>query len=263
MTTPRAVPIYQVDAFASRLFEGNPAAVCPLDDWLPDRTLQQIASENNLAETAFFVRTGRRYRLRWFTPAIEVDLCGHATLASAHVIANELEPGRQVIEFDSRSGPLRAVREGERFALDFPSRRAERSQDDPALVVALGREPVELWQTADTRLAVFASEQDVRALEPDMAALTQQRVAVIATAPGREVDFVSRFFAPAWGIPEDPVTGSAHCTLTPYWSERLDKAELTAHQVSARGGELWLQDQGDRTRITGRTVLYLRGTIFV
>jgi PhzF family phenazine biosynthesis protein len=257
------LPLYQVDAFASRVFSGNPAAVCPLPAWLPDTTLQAVAAENNLSETAFFVGASGRYHIRWFTPAQEVDLCGHATLASAEVILGTLEPGRAEVIFDSASGPLRVGREGERLVLDFPARPPVRFDVTEELVQALGARPQEAWKARDL-MAVFAAEPDVRHLAPDterVAAL--DAFAVIVTAPGRESDFVSRFFAPAKGVPEDPVTGSAHCTLVPYWAERLGKTRLHALQVSARGGELFCELRGDRVLIGGRAARYLEGTIEV
>ncbi len=257
------IPIYQVDAFASEVFKGNPAAVCPLEDWLPDQTLQAIAAENNLSETAFLVARGSDYDLRWFTPAAEVDLCGHATLGSAYVIANRLRPGADSIRFHTRSGILTVTRQGESFTLDFPALKRERAPDDPEVAAALGAAPVEIWQSMDL-MAVFQSEADVRGLRPDLTKVAALKTrGVIATAPGGECDFVSRFFAPQSGIPEDPVTGSAHCISTPYWAQRLGKSKLTARQISKRGGELFCEDRGDRVRIAGRAVLYLEGTIRV
>lgn len=261
------LPIYQVDAFADVVFAGNPAAVVPLDSWLPDGTLQAIAMENNLAETAFVVRQGDGYALRWFTPTVEVDLCGHATLATAFVIATILEPGRGRIGFSTReAGVLTVTRDGDLYTLDFPSRPAEPLADAPAgLLAALGGPaPVALLKARDV-VAVYEDEAAVRALAPDMGALaTIEGFAVSVTAPGRDgVDFVSRFFAPSQGIPEDPVTGSAHCTLIPYWAARLGKDRLAARQVSARGGSLACELAGDRVRIGGRAVLFLEGVIHV
>jgi predicted PhzF superfamily epimerase YddE/YHI9 len=228
--------LFQVDAFASRVFAGNPAAVVPLERWLDDATLQAIAAENNLSETAFFVGGEGDYAIRWMTPVEEVDLCGHATLASGWVVMNELEPGRREVGFRSKSGPLSVAARGERLALDFPA-----------------------WPPQP---AVFDSEGDVRALQPDMAKTAAlDRLGVIATAPGRDCDFVSRFFAPGAGIPEDPVTGRAHCTLVPYWSKRLGRTSLFARQVSKRGGELWCEHRGERVEIAGHAVKYLEGVI--
>jgi len=258
------LPIYQVDAFASRMFAGNPAAVCPLEDWLSDATMQAIAAENNLSETAFFVKTGDgSFDLRWFTPAVEVDLCGHATLGSAFVIANYLEPTLSEIRFQSRSGPLTVTRDGDLFTLDFPARRPRRVADDAELAAALGATPAELWRDRNA-MAVFASQAEVTALAPDMAALAAfDAGGVIATAPGADCDFVSRYFAPRVGIPEDPVTGSAHCELAPYWATRLDRGRMSARQISARGGELTVALRGERVLISGRVAPYLQGRIRV
>lgn len=258
------LPIYQVDAFASRIFAGNPAAVCPLEDWPSDATMQAIAAENNLSETAFFVKTGDgSFDLRWFTPAVEVDLCGHATLGSAFVIANYLDPTLSEIRFQSRSGPLTVTRDGDVFTLDFPARRPQRVADDAELAAALGAAPAELWRDRNA-MAVFATEAEVAALAPDMAALaTFDAGGVIATAPGADCDFVSRYFAPRAGIPEDPVTGSAHCELAPYWAARLDRGRMSARQISARGGELTVALRGERVLISGRVAPYLQGRILV
>jgi len=254
--------LFQVDAFASRTFTGNPAAVVPLDRWLPDATMQEIAAENNLSETAFFVGEKGYFHIRWMTPVDEVDLCGHATLASAWVVFNEIENGRSEVHFRSRSGPLRVSALGDTLSLDFPSRPPEAAPSAiAALAEALGSRPGDVLASRDY-LAVFETEDEVRALRPDMPKVAAlDRMAVIATAPGRDCDFVSRFFGPAVGVPEDPVTGSAHCTLVPYWSRRLAKTSLFARQVSARGGELWCEDRGDRVTIAGRCVKYLEGTI--
>jgi PhzF family phenazine biosynthesis protein len=255
------IPIYQIDAFASRLFAGNPAAVCPLQEWLTDQQLQSIAAENNLSETAFFVPHGEGYQLRWFTPAVEVDLCGHATLASAFVILNYLEPTASAVRFETRSGQLEVRRDADLLAMDFPARPPVRCPIPADLVEALGAAPLELWEARDY-LAVYQTEEQVRALAPDMRTLAAVgHFAAIVTAPGSDADFVSRFFAPAVGVPEDPVTGSAHCTLLPYWAERLGKTQLHARQVSARGGELWCELRSDRVSIAGRAVLYLEGTL--
>jgi len=256
------IPIYQVDAFTSRVFGGNPAAVCPLESWLDDATLQAIAAENNLSETAFFVGRDGRYDIRWMTPAAEVDLCGHATLASGWVVFNRLETGRAEVEFGSRSGPLKVVREGDLLALDFPARPPEPIVDARPVGEALGRPPRELLAARRDYLALYDTEEEVRALRPDMPRVAAlDRHAVIASAPGRSCDFVSRFFAPALGIPEDPVTGSSHCTLVPYWAGRLGKDRLSARQVSARGGELLCELRGARVRIAGRAALFLEGRI--
>lgn len=257
------LPIYQVDAFASRLFGGNPAAVVIMGDWLPDATLQAIAQENNLSETAFVVPRQGFYDLRWFTPAVEVDLCGHATLASAHVLlAHGHESGEEVL-FRYQGGELRVRRSGELLAMDFPAWPPRPMEPDRAVARALGSAPVELHSSRDL-LAVFASQADVAALRPNFAAFADLSVkAAIATAPGDNCDFVSRFFAPGYGIPEDPVTGSAHCILVPYWSARLGKSALHARQISPRGGELFCEHRGDRVVIAGRAIEYLRGEIVV
>ncbi len=254
--------LYQIDAFASRAFTGNPAAVVPLDRWLPDATMQAIAAENNLSETAFFVGEKGYFQIRWMTPTDEVDLCGHATLASAWVVFHEIEDGRTEVHFRSKSGPLRVTADGDRLALDFPSRPPEPADaSSAALAEALRARPRAVFASRDY-MAVFESEEEVRALNPDVARVAAlDRMAVIATAPGRDCDFVSRFFVPSLGIPEDPVTGSAHCTLVPYWSQRLGKTSLFARQVSARGGELWCENRGERVSIAGRCVKYLEGTI--
>jgi PhzF family phenazine biosynthesis protein len=236
------VPIYQVDAFASGLFRGNPAAICPLNQWLPDQMLQSIAAENNLAETAFYIPAGPgKYGLRWFTPGVEIDLCGHATLATAAVILDlRKETDRSPLVFvTQKSGELTVAREGDMYTLDFPSRPPAECPASPLLVEALGAEPRQILAARDY-LCVFETEAQVRALRPNMLKLCEiDRFACIVTAPGEDADFVSRFFAPAKGVPEDPVTGSAHTTLIPYWSKRLGKKKLFARQVSPRGGELW------------------------
>jgi PhzF family phenazine biosynthesis protein len=257
------LPIFQVDAFSSKVFAGNPAAVCPLEEWLSDEILQAIAAENNLAETAFFVRQSDRFHLRWFTPACEVDLCGHATLASALVLFEELNESGEVIRFDTKSGELSVRRYGDRFALDFPSRPPQPTEVHPELVPALGGAPVEILAARDY-LVRFATEQDVLDLSPNLEMLKGiDKFAVIVTAPGNDADFVSRFFAPAKGVPEDPVTGSAHCTLIPYWADKLGKSVLHARQVSKRGGELFCTLNGNRVEIAGRGALFLKGTITV
>ena len=257
------LPIYQIDAFAARPFAGNPAAVIPLAAWLPDELMQAIAAENALSETAFFAPEGTEHRIRWFTPACEVDLCGHATLASAFVLFTELEPRRTSVTFQSRSGPLSVAREGDLLVLDFPSRRPARVEPLPGLAEALGVVPLELWRARDL-VAVLASEAAVRALSPEMTALGRlEEFAVVVTAPGQDADFVSRFFAPRKGVPEDPVTGSAHSTLVPFWAERLGKAKLRALQVSPRGGELFCEAKGERVAIAGRAVKVLEGTFFL
>lgn len=260
------LPLYQVDAFTDRLFAGNPAAVVPLEEWLPEPAMQAIAAENNLAETAFFVRQGEAYGLRWFTPTVEVELCGHATLASAYVIFRFLEPARARVDFDTlKAGRLGVSREGEVLALDFPALPPEPCALPPELPAALGATPVELHRQGQRLLAIFARAEDVAALKPDFAALVRQgHGSLIVSAPGAgEIDFVSRYFAPAYGIGEDPVTGSAHCVLAPYWARRLGKERLEARQISRRGGTLSCTVQETRVAIAGRCALYLEGWITV
>jgi predicted PhzF superfamily epimerase YddE/YHI9 len=259
-----AIPVFQVDAFTERMFGGNPAAICPLEAWLPDDTLQAIAAEHNLSETAYLRRAQPgMYDLRWFTPAVDVELCGHATLASARVVFDHLEPWLDEVAFETRSGRLMVRRAGEKLVMDFPSRRPVPCTPPAALVEGLGRQPQAVLKSRDF-LAVFADEDEVRTLTPNFALLKQvPSLGVIVTAPGQKVDFVSRFFAPQAGIDEDPVTGSAHSTLIPYWAERLGKTELHALQVSRRGGELWCKDLGERVEIAGQAVLYSRGTILL
>jgi PhzF family phenazine biosynthesis protein len=258
------LPLYQIDAFTRRRFGGNPAAVCPLPEWLPADQMQAIAAENNLAETAFIVGGAGAYDLRWFTPTIEVDLCGHATLASAHLILSELEPDRQIVTFQTRSGALTVERSGDGLlTMDFPSSPPEPCEPPAALVEALGAAPRETLRSL-YYVAVLEDQQAVLALQPRMDALLRlDRIGLSVTAPGAEVDFVSRFFAPQAGIPEDPVTGSAHCVLTPYWSARLGKRRLEARQISSRVGELICEDRGARTLIAGYAVTYLAGTIWI
>jgi len=259
------LPIYQVDAFADRVFRGNPAAVCPLETWLPDATMQAIAAENNLSETAFFVREGSDYALRWFTPAVEVDLCGHATLASGYVVMRFLEPQRESVSFrTAKAGKLTVTRRADMLVMDFPTRPAVPAAAPPGLFAALGGTPREVLRARD-HLVVYGSAAEIAALAPDLAALAKVDCwAVIVTAPGDNgVDFVSRFFAPAQGILEDPVTGSAHCTLVPYWANRLGKTEFEARQLSRRGGALSCALDGDRVSIAGKAVLYLEGRIEV
>lgn len=264
-------PYWQVDAFTGHLFAGNPAGVCLLEEWLDDPRLQALAAENNLSETAFLVRgeDATRYDLRWFTPEVEVDLCGHATLAAAFVLFREGLAGGPEVRFGTRSGELTASREGDRIWLDFPSRPPRPTEAPDALAAALGVEPREV-EVARDWLVVVESAEHVRWLTPDMEALRHlpgDRLGVIVTAEGEggtddgaaTADFVSRFFAPGAGVPEDPVTGSSHCTLAPYWAERLGKRELHGRQLSRRGGELWCVAGEKRVRIGGECVLYLAG----
>ncbi|UCF67400.1 MAG: PhzF family phenazine biosynthesis protein [Acidobacteriota bacterium] len=255
--------VYQVDAFTDTLFGGNPAAVVLLPSELSESTLQSIAAEHNLSETAFVLPEEQHYRLRWFTPVLEVDLCGHATLASAFVLFETGLATEDSIRFETKSGSLFVTRDADLMRMDFPSRPPEPASCTDALVDALGARPSEVHGSRDL-MAVFDSEEQVRRLQPDFAKIAAlDAFAVAVTAPGREVDFVSRFFAPKAGVAEDPVTGSAHCTLVPYWARQLAKRELHARQVSARGGELFCTDRGDRVSIGGRAVMYLRGQIEV
>ena len=257
------LPLYHVDAFTSRVFGGNPAGVVPLSSWLDNATLQAIAAENNLSETAFFVGGNGRYAIRWLTPQTEVDLCGHATLASAFVIFARLEPGldRRGVLLEERD--LRVTRAGDLLALDFPARPARPVDLTGALQAALGARPLEVWAARDL-MAVYETEDEVRDLKPDLPLLSAfDSFAVLVTAPGRTGRFRLALLRARQGVPEDPVTGSAHCTLVPYWAKRLGKSTLHALQVSARGGELFCEDRGDRVSIGGRAVLYLEGTLEV
>lgn len=266
------IPLYQVDAFTNELFHGNPAGVCPLESWLEDETLQDIAAENNVSETAFFVPQPERgdgeYRLRWFTPRAEVDLCGHATLGSAWVILNELRPDLDALRFHTRSGELAVRRDPEdgngRLVMDFPARPPEPKKPPRALVEGLGDEPEEVLAATRDYLVVYPDEERIRKLKPDFSRLrTIDRLGVIVTAPGNGCRFVSRFFAPSVGVDEDPVTGSAHCTLAPFWAERLGAAGewMEARQLSTRGGRLECRVRDDRVDLAGRAVLYLEGAL--
>jgi PhzF family phenazine biosynthesis protein len=255
--------MYQVDAFTGRLFGGNPAAVVLLDEELPEPTMQAIATENNLSETAFVLPEDGAYRLRWFTPKVEVDLCGHATLGAAFVLFEIGAAGGDTIRFETKSGTLTVTREGDLLSMNFPSLPPEPVVKTDELVRVLGATPTEVHAARDL-MAVFETQEQIIALRPDFVKLAlMDPFAVMVTAPGKEVDFVSRFFAPKVGIDEDPVTGSAHCTLIPYWAKRLGKEKLHALQVSKRGGELFGEQAGDRVTIKGRAVEYLRGRIRV
>ena len=255
--------IYQVDAFASEPFRGNPAAIVPLDKCVPDDVMQNIALENNLAETAFFVPGEKGYDLRWFTPTIEMDLCGHATLAAGYLVFEVLGTDQSTLRFQTQSGELTVEKDGGRYVLDFPSRPGVPTEAPAGLIEAIGAEPNEVFKSRDYML-VYGSEAEIRAIDPDFGALIKAGPdPVIVTAKGDSADFVSRFFAPEVGVWEDPVTGSAHCTLIPYWAERLGKNKLFARQVSARGGELHCELVGDRVKIGGEAVLYLKGEIYV
>ena len=257
------IPIYQVDAFSDKLFGGNPAAICPLKEWLPAPQMQKIAAENNLAETAFFIPQGKDFELRWFTPESEVDLCGHATLATAHVLFTQLNFEGDTIHFHTlKAGTLTVSRKDDLYTLDFPSRAPQSCEVPEGLIEALGGiKPVEILRSRDYFI-VYETEADVLALEPNFAALSRiESLGFVVTAPGDNSDFVSRFFAPSAGIDEDPVTGSSHCNLIPYWADRLGKFKLHAFQVSARRGELWCEHKGDRVLMSGKAVTYLIGEI--
>ena len=254
---------YQVDAFSSKVFFGNPAGVCPLGQWIEPGLMQLVAAENNLSETAFFVKKGNKFEMRWFTPQAEIDLCGHATLAAAHVIFEFMDYQGERIEFSTMSGPLFVQRDGDLLSMDFPLWEPRTVPIPGKLVQALGQKPKELYGTRDL-LAVYEDPEDVVTLNPDMRQLAKvDACCIVATAPGVDYDFISRVFAPAMGIPEDAVTGSAHCTLTPYWSKRLKKNRLKAFQASSRGGELFCECAEDRVKIAGHAACYLRGTITI
>lgn len=256
------IPIYWADAFSTGPFTGNPAAVCVLQDWLDDELMQAIARQNNLSETAFIVADDRGWQIRWFTPTAEVDLCGHATLASAAVICRYLQPGVELIEFSSRSGALQVRRDDEYMVLIFPARPPRTEEPKELLAAALGAMPEAAWR-ADYLLAVFADQEQICQLDPDFALVAELgNTGIIVTAPGQAPsDFVSRFFAPAVGVNEDPATGSAHCTLVPYWAARLGRADLNAKQLSSRGGEFRCRMLGDTVEIGGHVRHYLQGTL--
>jgi len=262
-----SLPLFHVNAFTDKPFRGNPAAVCRLANWLDDDGLRAVAAENNLSETAFFVPEGDHYQLRWFTPKCEVNLCGHATLASAFVLLTILEPSCEVVRFATRSGMLTVQREGDLLSMDFPALPPWACPEPPAeLIIGLGHglSPVSVLQIEDNYFAVYESEEEVRRVVPNVALLEALHPSGVAiTAPGRHADFVSRYFAPSYGIPEDPVTGSTHCSLAPYWSRILGKASLHAQQVSERGGELWCEPAGDRVIIKGKAVLTLQGSLLI
>jgi PhzF family phenazine biosynthesis protein len=256
-------PIFQLDAFSTQRFAGNPAAVMPMDAFPDDAIMQAVAAENNLAETAFLVPEGGDYRLRWFTPLLEVPLCGHATLASAAVVMERLQPGRTEVTFHSASGPLTVRREGPAYVMNFPARPSEQILSPPGLAEALGVTLTEVFANAFNFMALVPSAKTLRELSPEMAALARVgRPGVIVTAPGEgNYDFISRYFAPAKGIPEDPVTGAAHCMLAPYWGKRLGKTSLRAFQASRRGGEVTCHLIGDRVELEGSCVFYLQGEV--
>jgi predicted PhzF superfamily epimerase YddE/YHI9 len=261
-----SLPVFHVNAFTSEPFAGNPAAVCPLVGWLDDGLLQAVAAENNLSETAFFVPVGDHYALRWFTPRCEVKLCGHATLASAFVLLQILETNCDSVRFETRfRGAITVSRDGNFLAMDFPALAPWTCAAPPtALTEGLGNSPATVVQIDDDYFAVYESEEHVRQIHPDLRLLEKLHPAGVAiTAPGERCDFVSRFFAPSYGIPEDPVTGSTHCSLAPYWAQRLGKTSLHARQVSERGGDLWCDVKGDRVILKGNAVLTLRGELLI
>ncbi|CAB3745563.1 putative isomerase YddE [Paraburkholderia sediminicola] len=257
--------VFQVDAFSSKIFGGNPAAVCPLDVWLPDETLQLIAAENNLSETAYFVRSGEVFQLRWFTPAVEVDLCGHATLAAAWVLFNQLAEPTDLLRFSTRSGELGVRREGDRLFMDFPAKQPEEVDPPPGLLQALGLRCAEALYRTDDYVVVVEDEAIIADLQPDFAALAAFDVrGIVVTAPSHAFDFVSRWFGPRVGVNEDPVTGSAHTSLAPYWAHRLGKTVLSAEQGGVRKGQLICELlDNSRVIISGHGVLFMRGTIFI
>jgi PhzF family phenazine biosynthesis protein len=255
------IPQFQIDAFTDQVFKGNPAAVCPLETWLNDELLKSIANENNLSETAFFVKEGEAYHIRWFTPArVEIDLCGHATIASAFVIFNNYEKDKQELTFTSKSGPLKVFKKDGLLYLDFPARMPEATSVPEGLLNAFNIKPKEVLKSRDYFL-VFEKEDDVFSLKPDFYLLKKLDTKIIATAPGKKYDFVSRFFAPSVGIDEDPVTGSAHCSLIPYWSKKLNKEKINAFQASERSGKLYCVNREERVLIGGNCVQFLKGEI--
>jgi PhzF family phenazine biosynthesis protein len=259
------IPIYQVDAFTSEVFSGNPAAVCIIEEWLDDNIMQSIASENNLSETAFIVQRDGQFKIRWFTPKTEVDLCGHATLASAFVLFREGLIENNTVTFESQSGPLTVERfDNGLLSMNFPSRRPIACKKPEVLEDALGTNVVATLASRDL-LAILENEEKVSNLLPNLELLSriEEYMAVIVSAKGNKVDFVSRFFAPNAGVPEDPVTGSSHCTLIPYWSEQLNKDKLHALQLSPRGGELFCENMGGRVVIKGKAVMYMKGEIYI
>lgn len=261
----KKINIYQIDAFTDKVFSGNPAAVCLLNEWLPDEMMQNIGAENNLAETAFLVKRAEDYEIRWFTPTLEVALCGHATLASAHVLFHHLNHPEDTIQFFSRhSGHLSVTKKEENLTLDFPSDIAKEVDGPQEILDAMNLKPEGVFQGRTDYMLLFKDQHEIEQLNPDMALLKKFRArGVIVTAPGDHVDFVSRFFAPGSGIDEDPVTGSAHTTLTPFWSERLNKKLLHAKQLSKRGGDLVCELVDQRVKITGKAITYLKGEIHI
>jgi PhzF family phenazine biosynthesis protein len=260
MTTP----FYQVDAFTDRLFGGNPAGVCPLEKWLPDDTMQKIAQENNVSETAFFIKEDNGFHIRWFTPKVEVNLCGHATLASAHILFHHMDYPEKMISFKSRSGELNVSREGELLILDFPANKPQRASLPDAFVQAMNITPIQCYRGKDDYLLLYKNQREIEELIPDFRKLEKVDArAVIVTSAGEKADFVSRFFAPRVGVDEDPVTGSAHTVLIPFWAEKLGKTEMNALQLSRRGGRLFCRLRDDRVDIGGKAVTYLEGRLMI
>lgn len=264
--TEMRIPLFHVDAFTSEPFQGNPAAVCPLQEWLDDEFLRKVAAENNLSDTAFFVPKDDKYEIRWFTPRCEVRLCGHATLASAYVLLDVLQSNLRTVQFETRhSGTLKVSKDDKMLAMDFPAMFARNCTHSPQVLVqglGPGPRPSRLLEVNQTYLAVYENQAAIENIRPDFALLeTLHPFTVSITAPGEGCDFVSRYFAPSYGVPEDPVTGSAHCALTPYWAERLGKTHLHARQLSQRGGELWCEMAGERVILKGNAILTLRGTL--
>lgn len=258
------IPMYQVDAFTDTIFKGNPAAVCPLDQWLPDVTMQQIAAENNLSETAFIVSKRKEISIRWFTPTVEVKLCGHATLASAHVYFSELGYAADTLIFNSKSGPLIIKRQEQGYSMDFPADSAKAIPITEEHIALLNQQPNALLKGETDYLVILDKEESIRGFQPDFNKLAKLEArGVIISAKGKEVDFVSRFFAPKVGVNEDPVTGSAHTTLAPYWASQLHKTKLTARQLSKREGQLTCIHQGDRVILIGNAVTYMKGEISI
>ena len=253
---------YQIDTFTDKLFQGNPAAVCPLENWLDDNTLQNIATENNLSETAFFVKEGQDYNIRWFTPTSEVDLCGHATLAASFVLFNHLNYNAESINFKSKSGVLTVRKSNNHYVLDFPTDKLKKVNLTEELLKPFTTKPIEAFKGNSDYLLVFETESSIKSMRPNISDLAKIKArGIIVTAKGSETDFVSRFFGPLVGVDEDPVTGSAHTSLIPYWFERLQKTELTAKQLSSRGGNLKCKYKGSRVEISGNAVTYLVGNI--
>lgn len=261
----KKIPIYQIDAFTDKVFSGNPAAVCILDEWLPDALMQNIGAENNLAETAFLVKRDQNYEIRWFTPTLEVALCGHATLASAHVLFNhEDHPGDTIHFFSPHSGELSVTKNGDFLTLDFPADILKKIDAPQEILDAMNISPQEVFQGRTDYMLIYKNQGEIEQINPNMALLKKFKArGIIITAPGDLVDFVSRFFAPGSGIDEDPVTGSAHTTLTPYWSKKLNTIKLDAKQLSIRGGDLVCELVDQRVRITGKAVTYLIGQIHI